>query len=140
MSTKKIGTFREWLRENELNEAIRGATQRFSGDAIMNAKAAYTGKLSKVIPELSNSYILLGKKNGTKNIAIIGSAGGSSDDNGLKFYDIEPGKPFEHHIDTGNNYKVSTMKIKLFDSIKVDKDGKPNKDYKDETYEYYVFK
>ena len=65
---------------------------------------------------------------------------GSTNDDGLKFYDIESGKPFKHHIDTGNNYKKSTMEIKLFDSIKVDEEGKPNKEYKDETYEYYVFK
>lgn len=131
-------TFREWLREAELDESRRTG-RSYPGNPIMNAKLVYSGKLSKVIPELRKSFIFLGKKNGTKNIAIIGSAGGL-EVNGFKYYNIDVGKEFEHYIDTGTNYKISNMKIVLHDVIKVDKDGNPNKEYKDEEYEYYVFK
>ena len=128
-------TFREWLRESELNE---GKLNRDDGSPIMKSK--YSGKLSEVIPKLRNSYIFLGTKNGTQNIAIIGGVGGpSSEFDGLKQYDIKPGQPFKHYIYTGNAYKASNMEIKLYDSIKINNSSKPNKEYKDETYEYYEF-
>lgn len=121
-----------------LESINEGKLNRDEGSAITKSK--YSGKLSDVIPELRNSYIFLGKKNGTQNIAIIGGVGApSAEFDGLKQYDIKPGEPFKHHLYTKSGYKASNMEIRLYDSIKINNSSKSNKEYKDEIYEYYEF-
>ena len=105
----------------------------------MNASSVYSGKLSKVIPELGDGVILLGLKAG-KKVAICGSASGMKiTDNGLDYYSIPKSGFINYKFDTGNGYREPTSEIKLTDYVLV-KDRKAITKYTDASYSYYVFK
>jgi len=121
-------------------EAARGNMHR-PDYTIMNARGVYSGKVSKVIPELDNSVILIGTL-GDKKIAIIGSSSGiKKGQSGLDFYDVpKDGKiEFNYQIDTGNGYREPRSELTLTDYIFVGK-GEALSEYKDASYSWYVFK